>query len=332
MISKKTAVLVLEELNKANNILLSFHVSPDGDCVGSTLAFERFLKKLGKNTKIISFSKIPSNFRYLPGIEKVEIENFKRIDFNKYDLFVCLDVATEKLITKSPYPKDEFPGNFKVINIDHHISNSKFGDINLVENLSSTCEVVYELFKLWKISIDKTMAQLLFLGLFTDTGCFQYPSTTEKSFLIGADLMKKGANLQETVLAQYRSYSFRTLKYWGVVLDNMQMDKSNKFVWSKVSRREVEDLGIESEDEITAASSFFAPITKGIEFGIILDENEGFIKASLRSRSNFDVSKLAEEFGGGGHKQAAGFILSGVSLDEAEEQVLEVARRAIENL
>jgi phosphoesterase RecJ-like protein len=332
MLDKKTSALILEEINNAKNILLSFHVSPDGDCVGSTLAFERFLKKIGKNTKIISFSKIPSNFRYLPGIEKVEIENFKRIDFKKYDLFVCLDIATEKLITKSPYPKDEFPNTFKVINIDHHISNSKFGDINLVENLSSTCEVLYELFKLWKVSIDKTTAQLLFLGLFTDTGCFQYPSTSEKSFLMGAELMKKGASLQETVLAQYRSYNFRTLKYWGLVLDNMQMDKSKKFVWSKISMREIEDLGIESEDEIAAASSFFAPITKGIEFGIIIDENEGFIKASLRSRSNFDVSKLAQNFGGGGHKQAAGFILTGVDLDEAEEQILKVSREAIKNL
>lgn len=332
MINRKIALQIFDQINKAKNILLAFHVSPDGDCVGSTLAFERFLKKSGKNTKIISFSKIPSNFRYLPGIEKVEVENLKRINFKKYDLFICLDVATEKLITKSPYPKDEFPSTFKVINIDHHISNTKFGDINLVENLSSTCEVLYKLFKIWKISIDKIMAQLLFLGLFTDTGCFQYPSTSEKSFLMGSDLMKKGASLQETVLAQYRSYNFRTLKYWGLVLDNMQMDKSGKFVWSKVSRREVEDLGIESEDEIAAASSFFAPITKGIEFGIILDENEGFIKASLRSRSNFDVSKLAEEFGGGGHKQAAGFILTGVSLDEAEEQVLETARQAVANL
>lgn len=327
MINKKTAGKILFEIKKANSILLAFHVSPDGDCVASVLAMNIFLEKLGKKTKIISFSKVPGEFGYLPGIQKAEVINFKKIDFSQFDLFIALDCAQETMITKSEYPSEKFPKNFKVINIDHHSTNPKFGDINLVEpKACSTSELVYQLFKLWKVKIDKKLAQLIFLGVLTDTGCFQYPSTTKETFLLGSELMEKGADLNQTVLMHYRSYGLRTLKYWSRVLENLKLDESGKFTLSIVTLQEVKDLKIDSEEEIGGAASFFAPIVKGTEFGIILDENEGFIKGSIRSRAGFDVSKIAEELGGGGHKLAAGFTLR-MPLEEAKIKVLEIARK-----
>lgn len=329
MINKKTAGKILSEIKKAHKILLAFHVSPDGDSISSVLSLNVFLKKLGKNTHIVSFSKIPTEFGYLPGVSQAEIINFKKIDFSKYDLFFALDIADVKMITKSDYPLEKFPKNFKVINIDHHQTNPKFGDINLIGQTSSTAEIVYLLFEIWKVKISREMANLLFLGILSDTGCFQYPSTTKQSFLIASQLINKGADLNETVLYQYRSNSMNTIKYWGRVLDNMRLDKSGKFVISIVTLEEMKELGIEPGEEIGGASSFFAPIVKGTEFGIILDENEGFIKGSIRSRKGFDVGKLAAELGGGGHKLASGFTLQ-LPLEEAEKLVLEKARKAIE--
>lgn len=320
---------ILSEIKKANSVLLALHVSPDGDSVASVLAMNEFLERLGKKTKIVSFSKIPSEFNYLSGIEKAEIINFKKIDFSNYDLFIALDCAQQSMITKSDYPCDKFPNNFKVINIDHHLTNTKFGDINLINaKACSTSEIIYSLFLKWKVIIDKRLAHLIFLGILTDTGCFQYPSTNQNTFKIAGKLMKSGADLNQAVLMHYRSVSLNTVKYWSRVLQNMKLDESGKFVISIISMQEVAEMGIDPEEEIGGASSFFAPIIKGTEFGIIIEENEGFIKGSIRSRAGFGVSKIAEELGGGGHKLASGFTLK-MPLDEAVEKVIETARKYI---
>ncbi len=327
MLDKKTAGKILFEIKKANRILLPLHVSPDGDAVGSVLATDLFLRTLGKKTKIISYSKIPRCFAALPGMADVEIANFSKINLSEFDLFIVLDIAAQTMITRSEFPR-KFPRNFKSISIDHHVTNTMFADINLLEEkTSSVCELLYDLFKFWKVEVDKQTADLLFLGIFTDSGCFQYPSTSSKTLRIAADLIEIGADLNQTVLSQFRSYGFKTIKYWGKVLENMQIDTGGKFVWSKVSREELKQLEILPE-EIEGAASLFCPVTVGTEFGIILDECEGFIKGSLRSRQGFDVSQIAAELGGGGHRLAAGFTLK-MPLKEAEEKVLETARKLL---
>lgn len=320
---------IFSEIQRANSVLLALHVSPDGDSVASVLAMNEFLERMGKKTKIISFSKIPNEFNYLSGIEKVEIINFKKIDFSNFDLFIALDCAQQSMVTKSDYPCDKFPDNFKVINIDHHLTNPKFGDINLINpKACSTSEIIYQLFLKWKVIIDKKLAYLIFLGILTDTGCFQYPSTNANTFKIAGKLMKLGADLNQIVLMHYRSVSLNTVKYWSRVLQNMKLDESGKFVISVMSIQEMSEAGIDPEEDIGGASSFFAPIIKGTEFGIIIDENEGFIKGSIRSRAGMDVSKIAEELGGGGHKLASGFTLK-MPLDEAVEKVIETARKEL---
>jgi len=212
--------------------------------------------------------------------------------------------------------------------MDHHVTNTKFGQINLVAPISSTAEILYELFQTWGIKIDKILANILFFGIFSDTGCFQYPLTSPQTLRTAADLMEKGALPQEAVLYLFRSYNFKTLKYWGKVLENMQVDKSGKFVWAKITKRECEQLGVAATD-IEGTSDLFAPVVSGTEFGIILnEESKNLIRGSVRARGNFDVSRLAVELGGGGHKQAAGFSLN-MGIDEAEKKVLEVAKKYI---
>lgn len=327
MINKKTAGKILSEIKKAKKILLALHVSPDSDSIASVLAMSLVLKKMGKEVRIISFSQIPPRMMCFPGIEEVELENFAKVNFVDFDLFIALDAAQERMITRSPYP-EKFPKGFKIINIDHHVTNTKYGNINFVVLVSSTAEILYQLFSFWKIRIDKKLAELLFQGIFGDTGCFQYPLTSPETLRIVADLIEKGASLSQAVLLYFRSYSLPSLKYWGKVLDNMQIDDSGQFVWSKVSREEKEELKVESS-EIEGAASLFAPVVSGTEFGIILhEETESLTRGSLRSRAEFDVSKIAQELGGGGHKQAAGFSLD-IPLEEAEKKVLEVARKCL---
>lgn len=330
MINKKTAEKILSEIQKAKNILLALHVSPDGDCLASVLAMDLVLRKMGKKVKIISYSQINdrlSYFNQFSSVNKIEIEDFSEINFSKFDLFIALDTAQERMITRSLYPK--LPANIKTINIDHHVTNPKFGDINLILSSSSTSEIIYTLLEFWKIPISKNLAKILFGGIFSDTGCFQYPMTSPQTFLIASDLLNKGASLDEAVLAIFRSYNFITLKYWGKILDNLRIDESKKFIWSTISLEDKENLGIYPSD-MESASSLFAPIVEGTEFGIILIEERPLqIRGSLRSRKNFDVLKIAIECGGGGHKQAAGFSLD-MSLEQAEKKVLEIARRLLD--
>jgi len=335
MLNKKTAIKILSEIKKAKKVLLAVHVSPDQDSVASVLAMELVLRRMGKKTKVISFSQIPSKLKFISGTEKIETADFAKVNFAAFeesssascDLFIALDSAQERMITRSPFPKS-FPSSFKIINIDHHFTNTRFGDINLIDIVSSTAEILYKLFKLWKIKIDNKLASLLFYGVFADTGCFQYSSTSKETFKIAADLLGKGASLNEAVLVSLRSYNLKTLKYWGKVLENMQMDKSRRFVWSTISKTEREDLEVEVS-EVEGAANLFAPVVSGTEFGIILmEETDDLVRGSLRSRRNFDVSQIAVKLGGGGHKAAAGFSVK-KNLKEAEKEVLEVARNLI---
>lgn len=324
MIKQKTADKILTEIKKSKNILLALHVSPDGDAFSSVLSLDLVLRGMKKKTKIISYSAWNKKYNILPGVENIEIADFAKINLSEFDLFIALDTAQETMLTRSPFPQ-KFPRNFKIINIDHHITNTKYGKINLIEPVSSVAEVLYELFNIWKVKIGKTLAHVLLMGIFTDTGCFQYPYTTSRTMTIAADLMGKGASLNEMVLLYFRSYPVNTLKYWGRVLDNMKLDESGLFAWSIIGLEEKELLGI-ANSEIEGAASLFAPIINGTEFGIILDEEGALVRGSMRSRKDFDVSKIAEELGGGGHRGAAGFSLK-MSLPEAEKKVLAVARK-----
>lgn len=326
MLNKKTALKILSEIKAAKKILLVVHVSPDPDGICSALAMDLLLRKWSKKTKIISFSQIPAKWAFFPGFQTIENKDFVSVNFSEYDLAIILDAADESKVTRSNFP-EKFPKNFKIINIDHHATSSNFGNINLVQNTaSSTAEVLYELFEVWKIKLGKDLAKMLFFGIFSDTGCFQFQMTSKRTFAIATDLLNKGADLQECVLYEFRSYNFKTLKYWGKVLDNMQIDESKKFVWSTMSQKEKEELKLDPT-EIEGASTLFAPIVSGTEFGIILNEESGnIVRGSLRSRKDFDVSKIAVFFGGGGHKTSAGFWIN-ATLEEAEKKVLEVARK-----
>ena len=219
IVDEKIAKLIFSEIKKSKNILLAVHVSPDVDSLASVLAMDTVLERLRKKTKIISFGQIPPRFSYLYGVVKIEQADFSRVNLDQFELFIALDCAAERMITRSQYPS-QFPDKFKIINIDHHLTNTKYGQINLIVELSSTAEIIFELFKIWKIKIKKEQAQLLLAGIFSDTGCFQYPLTTANTLRNAADLIDNGACLNTEVLQLLRSYSLKTLKYWGRILDN----------------------------------------------------------------------------------------------------------------
>jgi phosphoesterase RecJ-like protein len=320
------SLIILEEIKKAKKILINCHYKPDADGLGSALAINLALKKLGDfEIELICPSKIPESYNYLPDFEKIRNVNYSEFDFSRYDLWIIPDAANWWQISgvldfKAP--------KIKIINFDHHETNEVGFENSIVsKGLSSTTELIYDVFEDWGVSLDKNIATALLSGVIGDTGVFRYTNVTSRTLEISKILIDLGADKNLIVMKTYGSIPFNEMKFWGRILDLMQFEKDYNFVWVAVSLEEYEKYGRPSEAKSASASNF-ASVVDDTDFGIIIvEEKKDFVTCSFRSRGNFDISQMASELGGGGHKEAAGARIVGLSFDEAVKKVLEVARK-----
>jgi len=319
--------LILEEIKKANKILLNCHRSPDPDSIGSTLAMRKVLIGLGKTVKVICPSpELYENVNYLEGFGEIQKSvDFTKFDFSEYDLFLTLDSASLSQVVGL---KDYNPKNIKIIVIDHHLTNDKYGEINLIDDkVTSVGELLYLIFKDWSVEIDKNTADCLMAGIVGDTGAFRYPGADKKTFKIIGELMEIGADKDRAIHELYRSEPFELIKFYGEVLSRVQIDKEYGFVWSAIPYEVYEKLGKPSLAKESAAS-LFAQVVKDTDFGFIaLEQEKGKLSISFRSRSGLDTSKIAKELGGGGHVYASGGKIEGLPFEEATQRVLATCRK-----
>ncbi len=315
---------ILGEIKKAKRILINCHRSPDSDSVGSALALSAVLESMGKEVLIVCPSDIPEDLRFLANSEKIKKIDFSNFNFSDYDLFLVIDSSTYGMVTGSrDLPQPDIP----IIVMDHHFSNEGFGVINLIDsNITSTGELLFRVFEDWGVKIDKDVAEGLLTGIIGDTGSFQYQNVGGETLGVAAELIRLGADKGKIIYNIYRNVSFAEVKIWGKIIENMQIDREHRFVWSVVSVLDYKDFVGESVKE--DAANLFFPIVKDTDFGMIMEErSDGVLSVSFRSRSGFNVSQIAKEVGGGGHKAAAGARIEGLSFDEAVEKVLTAARK-----
>ena len=320
----KESKKILEEIKKAKRILVNCHRSPDSDAVGSALALSGILGNMGKEVLIICPGEVPEDLKFLNGSDKIKRVDFANFNFSDYDLFLVIDSSSYNMVSGSKgLPQPDIP----LIVIDHHFSNDNFGDINLVDDsITSTGELLFRLFEDWGVEIDKDAAEGLLTGMIGDTGSFQYQNVGEATLTVAAKLMRLGADKDKIIYNIYRNVSFAEVKIWGKIIENMQIDLKHRFIWSAVSVLDYKDFVGESVKE--DAANLFFPIVKDTDFGMIMEErSDGVLSVSFRSRSNFDVSQIAREVGGGGHKAAAGARIEGMDFDEAVEKVLAATRK-----
>ena len=318
---------ILEEIKKANKILVNCHRSPDADSAGSALALYEALTSFTKDAKVICPDRLPEDLKFLPFSEKVEKIDFGEFDFAAYDLFIVLDSGNVAMVTKK---KEVSLPKIRKIVIDHHKTNESFGDINLIDNkISSTAELLYDIFEDWKTDITPTIAQNLLAGIIADTGVFAYSGVTTRTLKIAQSLMEKGADKKEIILNVFKSFPFPKVKFWGEILRRMEWDEELKFVWAAVPHEVYQKFsGPASAKE--SAATLFDKVVKDTDFGMIMvEEEKGVLSISLRGRTDFDVSRIAEELGGGGHVSAAGAKLYEKDFDAAVIKVLETARRLV---
>lgn len=299
---------ILQEIKKAEKILIISHQKPDGDTLGANLALRKYLANLGKDVHSFCDSEIPDYLKFLPDSHLVSNEHI--LFTKKFDLVITVDCATieltaaEKLLTILPQP-------YQLINIDHHNSNPLYADINLVlTEACSTAEVIYRLFEDWLADIDQDMATNLACGLITDTGGFKNPATSYQSLNIAAKLFKQGANLHQLLKITNRSKNINNLILWGRALERLEKNKKYNLVFTWLTQ---DDLVETSNDEsaIEGISNFLHILKEGQIILVLTETKDNVIKGSLRTTSEIDVSKIAQIFGGGGHKKAAGFSLPG---------------------
>lgn len=318
---------IFEEIKKAKKILVNCHKHPDPDSIGSSLALRKVLLGLGKDVEIICPSnELYQEIDYLEDYQAIKKGiDFSKFDFSKFDLFIILDSSSWWMVTNSEEIK---PSGIKTIVLDHHDSNEKFGSINLVDTkIASIGELLFLLFEDWGVKIDKVVAGQLMASIVGDTGAFRYPDANRKTFEIALKLMNLGANKDIAIQHLYRSESYPMMKFYGEVLSRSKLDKSGNFFWSAVPYEVFNKLG-KPQSAKESSASLFAQIVEGTDYGFVAVEQEkGRLNISFRSRTGFDVSKIAEDLGGGGRIYASAAKVEGLSFDDAVNKVLEVCRK-----
>ena len=242
-----------------------------------------------------------------------------------FDLLVVTDTASMDMLALT---QQNFPDLFSqvpLLIIDHHATNTHFGTINLVEpKFSSSCEVAFNLMETINTSlIDEDIATCLLTGMMADTGGFQHPNVSPGTLVVASKLLLTGARHQEVVRNLFKSKPLAQLKLWGKILERMKLDETIKFVWSSVTLEDFQETGAEYDDTTGFTDHLMTSVPEGEVFILLMEKEEGVIKGSIRSRVGVDITPIAKAFGGGGHKQASGFVVNESTLDEVEEKVLE---------
>lgn len=299
---------IKDTLDQAENILLICHQQPDGDAIGALLALTTYLKSLEKNVVAFCYDPLPDNLAFLPNGHLLTSDHL--IFTKSYDVVMILDcgnynmTGAENLLAVLP--------PYTCINIDHHISNLGYGDINMVlPAASSTTEILYRLFKDWRVPISKDIATNLLCGIILDTGGFVNAATNYLTLETAADLINSGANINQMVQLTLANQNLNTLKLWGKALSRLQKNDKYGLVYTWLTQADFAECGI--NDNSTEGLSNFLHIIKEARIILVLSETtDGYVKGSMRTTDDdVDLNKLAKNFGGGGHKKAAGFTLPG---------------------
>ena len=314
-------------IDEHNSFLLSTHVNPDADALGSELAFYLILKKLGKKIRIINHSSTPYNLEFLDEqnvIEKFDETIHKNV-FDETEVFILLDLNQANRIVKMEKSFREFKG--VKICIDHHqdtenIFDHMFGGTEY----SATSEIIYDFIEETKIvELDKVIALQLYAGIMTDTGSFRFDRTSSRIHHIMAELLDRGVNPTDVYDKIYDQFKFGRVKLLGYTLSTIQLDSTGQIAYMIIKRDLLEQTG-STEADIDGFVNYCLTI-QGVKIGILFYELKDGIKISFRSKGEISVSKLAKEFEGGGHTNASGIRLFNTTIEEVKEKIISAAQR-----
>lgn len=315
-------------LKRNKKFLITSHTSLEGDALGAQLAFSGLLRRLGKEAIMVNEDALPYGYSFLPGIN--QIRKFKGSKKNmsgiKFDCFAAVDCSD---LSRCGEVSKLNAADKTLLNIDHHISNTYFGDINWVEpQASSASEMIYKLYKKLRIPLDKETATLLYVGILADTGSFRYSNTTAFTHQAAAELLKYNLDVVQIYRQVYENIPFPDMKLLSSILIVLRRDAEGKIAWFKVKRSLLKSRKVSVD--VTEHVLSFARAIKDVEVAVLFKENlrKNEVRVNFRSQGKVDVNKIAQYFGGGGHRAASGCTIAG-NIDQVARRVL---RKIKENL
>ena len=300
---------IVQHIKDARHILIVSHAEPDGDSVGSLLALGLALTKIGKSITLLNPSPIPAVYRFLPGADRIVQQIIKA---EKFDLVIVLDCGDIDRVGDAAVDVSKIP---MLINIDHHVSNTGFGQAQFVDTTAcATAEIIYRLINVLNIPCDKDIATSIYTGILTDTGSFRFSNTNRASFVISSAMIDAGVEPHRVAQHVFGTYSLGRMKLLNMALNSIEISENGKLSMMTITRSMLNTTGTNSEDLDGMIN--YARRIEDVKVAALIHEikngggkfiNMNRYHVSLRSDSSVDVAKIASKFGGGGHTSAAGF-------------------------
>lgn len=306
---------IKSRLHAAGRILIVSHIRPDGDAIGSTLALGLALLDAGKQVQMVLADGVPAGFRHLPGSEKIRT----RAE-GKFDLIITVDCSDPKRVGAA---LDGYPPPDLVI--DHHVTTEPFGTLNLVEpDAVATASVLTRHMPRWGLTITPAIASNLITGIVTDTLGFRTSNTTPECLRQAADLLELGVDMSNLYFRSLVRRTFAGAKYWGAGLSSLQ--RANGMVWSTLTLADRQAAGYNANDDADLINIVSSIDDADIAL-MFVEQSPQRTKISWRGlKLHIDVSQIARQFGGGGHRAASGAEVNG-TLAEVQEKVLAATRK-----
>lgn len=303
-------------LKEKDNFLILTHRSPDGDTLGSAYALFFGIKQLGKKARVICGDDIPKKYSYFTAAATMdEIEN---------PTVIAVDVASTKLL--GSLEKDY--KNKIELSIDHHKTNTNYAKLNYVDDsYGANCEIIYKILLELGVNITKVMAEALYTGISTDTGCFKFVNTTANTHKIAAKLMEMGINSSKIDRIMFDTKSINRIELEKIAYQNLELYKNNKIAVVAITKSEFLECGC-MDDDFDGITTISRSV-EGVQVAVTMRElNNGTVKVSVRTFNNIDAALFCKQFGGGGHMGAAGCEIKG-DIYKAKQMIINAAKKAI---
>ena len=314
---------VIDCINKHNSFVVTSHKNLEGDAVGSEIAFYMLLKKLGKKASVVNQDCAPQEYSFLKGSKF--IKRYRRNMKLKFQVLAVLD-CSDKFRCGAVF--ELAASGQQILNIDHHISNSNFGDVNWVlPKASSASEMVYRLYKAMRVSLDSDVARALYAGILTDTGSFRYVNTSALTHRIAAELLEFNLDAFKMYRAIYESLSFFDVSLLLEILLTIERHALGKIIAFDIKQGFLKGRPIRFD--LSERVLGFGRLIKNSEICVLFKEQRagvGPVRVNLRSQGKVDVNRIAKFFGGGGHRTASGCTVSG-SLEDVKKKVIKKIRQ-----
>ena len=310
---------ILEEIDKANSIVILTHENPDGDAIGTGLALYNALKQYGKNPDII-IPEYPRTFEFLPGAEEIKKES----NIEKYDLAISVDCATSKMLNGFV----DYFDNAKVkVSIDHHSTNTMFGDYNYVSPDAPACaQVLLVVLNYFHMEVTQEIGTCILTGIITDTGGFKYSGVTAETFEFVAWLLNKGINVSKIYRKVLQIKTKANFELSRIAINRLEFYEEGKIAFTYITEEDMQKVNAENGDHEGIVE--IGRDIEGVEVSIFIRQAEDGCKVSMRSNEYVNVSDVCLLLGGGGHIHAAGAKMQ-CTIEQAKERILRQLKTVI---